>query len=300
MNGLQRGWLIAGASWTVLRHEPKLFLFPICSLVAILVMLAGTMPVMKYLHNSPTFMALDDNPKLFTLSIILLTIYVACYFFALFFNAALIFCVLRFFEGGTPSIRAGLTAAATRIPQIFCWAVIAGTVGLIIKSAGDALSKASSDRLGFIAGLIVSLVAGVLYTLWIAASYFVLPILVIEKVGPIKAVRRSVELIESRWKDVIGGEARFGLLGLLLFIPVFVIGGVLLMPGTGLNNGAFVSLVVLGSVYFVAVVLVLATLGTVFLAAVYRYATTGDAPADFNVDLVTEALRVESAKAAMT
>ena len=300
MNGLQRGWSIAGSSWIVLRQEPKLLLFPICSSAAVLAILAATAPVVALLHDWPAFMALDENTKLYAIMAALFAVYVVCYFLAMFFNAALIFCVLHVFDGGRPSIRAGLAAAVTRIPQIFCWAVVAATVGLVIKSAGDALSKAATDRLGIIAGFIVSIVAGVVYMLWIAASYFVLPILVVEKVGPITAVRKSFDLIQSRWGDVVGGEVRFGLLGLLLLIPVFTIGGVLLVPGVELSNGAMYSLLGLGGAYFVTLMLIFATLGTVFVTAVYRFATTGSVPAGFGPGLVETALRVEKAKPAKT
>ena len=49
---------------------------------------------------------------------------------SIFFNAALVRCALDCFSGREPSISVGLTAAASRLPQILGWTLLAVTVGL--------------------------------------------------------------------------------------------------------------------------------------------------------------------------
>jgi len=292
MNGLKRGWAIARESVAVLRLHPRLLIFPLLSVIAILVILAGALPVALYEGKRPAFVALDEDTRGWVVVAQVLVVYVACYFVAIFFNAALIACVIRCFETGTASIADGLKAATHRIGAIFCWAVVAGTVGLLIKAGGDALSRQAEKDLGFLAAIIVGIIVGILYMIWIAVSYFVLPVLVMEGVGPFTALKRSSSLIEARWKDVVGGEARFGLLGLLLLLPL-----VILVPILAVAFDAAGIVIGIGfTVVYIAVVgVVLSTMGTIFLAAVYKFAATGDVPEAFSAELVQTALRTKAA-----
>jgi hypothetical protein len=49
-------------------------------------------------------------------------------------------------------------------------------------------------------------------------TYFVLPVLAAERLGPIAAVRRSSAILRSKWGESLAGEARFGLIGLLFVV----------------------------------------------------------------------------------
>jgi hypothetical protein len=287
MNGFKRGWAIARESWAVLQLQPKLLVFPVCSLVAIMVILGAAVPIGIYVGRYPAFVALDDSYRTWIFTAALFVTYFACFFFAIFFNAALIACVMEYFETGTVSIKDGLAAATRRVGPIFRWSIVAATVGLAIKTAGDALSKQAEKDLGFVAGIIVALLAGAIYAVWIAMTYFVLPVLVMEGIGPIAAFKRSSSLIDARWKDVVGGEARFGVLGLVLLVPLIVVVP-FLVAGSVIAIGF--------AIVYVAVLCVLfSTMGTIFLAAVYKFALTGDFPSAFDQNLVQTALRTKSA-----
>ena len=290
MNGLKRGWAVAKESCAVLRGQPKLLTFPLCSAAAVLVLLAAAPLVAIFGVQLPRFEALTDNQQAYVAMAFLFIVYFLCFYAALFFNAALIVCVLRYFQTGRVSIGEGLAVAVARAGSIFVWAIVASTVGLAIKSISDTISKPGGRNLGFIASMIAAVVGSVVSTTWIALSYFVLPVLVVEGLGPIAALKRSAALIAARWKDVIGGEARFGLLGLLVALPLIAIAIALGFVGDAgplLAVGfAFVAIALMAVVF--------STMSTIFLAAVYSYAANGEVPPAFPPELVQTALRTKT------
>ena len=52
---------------------------------------------------------------------------------------------------------------------------------------------------------------------WSVATYFVLPVLAAEKLGPVAAVRRSSAILRSKWGKSLAGETWFGLLSFVFF-----------------------------------------------------------------------------------
>ena len=129
---------------------------------------------------------------------------------AIFFNVALIHCALRALAGEEPSIRGGLKAAVALLPQILGWALVATTIGIVLNMITDTLK----EYLGFLGGLL----GGLLEFSWAVITYFVVPVLVTEKVGPITAVKRSASILRAKWGESLAGEARIGLLGVLFFL----------------------------------------------------------------------------------
>ena len=65
--------------------------------------------------------------------VIAFAFYVFSYFVIIFFNSALVFAAHERLAGGDPNIRSGLSGATQSIVTIFMWAVVAGTVGLILN-----------------------------------------------------------------------------------------------------------------------------------------------------------------------
>ena len=146
---------------------------------------------------------------------------------AIFFNVALIHCALRAHAGETAPIRGGLAAAVGLLPQILGWAFVATTVGVMLNMITDALK----NYLGFLG----SLLGGLLELSWAVITYFVVPVLVTEKVGPVTAVKRSAAILRSKWGESLAGEARIGLLGALFFLLVGA--GLLRRPGARAEQG---------------------------------------------------------------
>jgi hypothetical protein len=282
-----RGWGIAKASWAVVKLHPKLLLFPIFSGLAFVALLAAIgLSVFAGSKNQAVRQLVEglqpDQPILYVL---LFAFYFACTFIIIFFNAALIFCALQSFAGKEPSLRAGLATAAGRLPQILAWTFVAATVGLLL----NALQSFLKDRLGFLGALI----GGIAETAWAVVTYFVVPVVVVDGVGPIEAVRRSSAILKRTWGEAVGGEGGLGLISFFFFLPVVLLFGLLGSAGIGVwaSPPVAIALIAAVGVYLLALVVVFTALGTIFRTGAYIYATTGQAPSAMDPALLQGAFR---------
>ena len=291
---IERGWAMAKASFAVLRDYPKLVVLPVLSAAALI--LAMVILFGLFMAGAGGFAAagllvkdLDEtvgNNKVLTGAGVIL----AGWLFtsvSLYFNAALVFCVLRAFNGQRPSIREGLATAAGRLPQIIGWAFVAAVIGFAINMIQQTLK----DKLGFLG----SLLGGLFDFAWAAVTYFVLPVLVVEGLGPVGAVKRSSSILKQTWGEAATGSVGLGAVGFLLCVPAFLVIALGIFLSASFGSGGFaVALFPLAFVYIVAVMTVMGTLGTVFQTGLYVYATTGKAP--FDETLVRAAFQPKQAK----
>jgi hypothetical protein len=284
---MKTGWNLGLQSFGVLRHDKELVLFPLMSGAACLLVLTSfALP----LWNTPYFRQFFDaqdhqapqNPIVY---VILFAFYVINYFVIVFFNAALVSCALKRLAGGDPTVGYGIKQAMARLPQIAAWAVVSGTVGLVLK-----MIESKSDKIG---QLIASLVgAG-----WAIATYFVVPILVVEQVGPWQAFKRSTSLIRHTWGEALVGNMGTGLLVMLGMIPgflSFVIGIVLFAANQPIAGGIFFGL---GAIWIALVSLVGTAVQSILLTALYLYAADGTTPPQFDENLLKQAFGSKKAKA---
>jgi hypothetical protein len=286
-----RGWGIAKASWAVVKLHPKLLLLPIFSGIAFMLLMAAIGLSVFAGAKSDYIRHLMDNvqsgdPVVYAL---LFAFYFACTFIIVFFNAALIFCALQSFAGKEPSLRAGLATAAGRLPQILAWTFVAATVGLIL----NALQSFLKDKLGFLGALL----GGIAEVAWAVVTYFVVPVVVVDGVGPIEAVKRSSAILRRTWGEAIGGEGGLGLISVLFFLPVVLLFGVLGTAGIGVwaSPPVAVALIAIVAVYVLALVVIFTALGTIFRTGTYIYATTGQAPSSMDPALLQGAFRKKDA-----
>ena len=285
---LSRGWAMAKASFAVLKRYPRLTILPMISgavlwLVVGLIILS-MVPVV--VTGKADALAQNSTGQVAFYAAFFVALYVLTVI-AVFFNVALIFCALRCHAGQEPSIRDGLKVAAGRLPQILGWALVSATVGVAL----NALESMLKENLGFLG----SLIGGLFEFGWTVVSYFVLPVLVVEGLGPIAALRRSSAILRSKWGESLAGEARFGLLGILFFLQallLFFIGLALsLSYGPTALAGLGPILMTLGLLYGIAIVVVLQALSIIFQSGVYLYATTGQVPPSLDPELVEGTFR---------
>ena len=157
--------------------------------------------------------------------------------------------------------------------------VLAALLGTVLRMI--------SERSGLLGRIVIGLVG----MAWAIASYFAVPAVVLEGVGPITAVKRSVETLRANWGESLYIAVGFSLVGgliLFLAIPAMLIGGVMVgyafidrgedSVGIGVLGG-IVCLVGVGTA--IGWSILEGTLKGITQAALYRFAKTDEVPDGF-------------------
>ena len=262
-------------SWRVLMQDRRMILFPLMA-VATLVVVIGAFSAMAAatgsfdrLNTAASGAETEATAADMMLSGVMLF---AAYFIVMFFNAALVATAMERLRGRPASIGYGLSKAGSHVPALIGWAIIAATVGLIL----NALRGRTDNFLGQIA---VSIVGGV----WAYMTFFVVPVLVVEGLGPIAAVKRSGALLKSTWGNQVTANFGFMLIyigaALISFIPAALLFAV--SPFLGIAVGAVLVALAMGTVQ---------ALEGIFKAALYDFAT-GSVPTGFDQSTLRSAYR---------
>ena len=184
-------------SWRVLMLDRELILFPVMS-VAAMVLLAVAIFAGGLLGGAFGLAEEGGEGSGGDLALGLVLAFGSS-FIVIFFNAALVAAALERLRGGDPNVASGLKAASAHIPQILGWALITTIVTLILQALRDR---------GGIAGQVASMLGGIA---WSLATFFVIPLLVAEGIGPIEAIRRSSSLLRDTWGRQIAASFGFGI-----------------------------------------------------------------------------------------
>ena len=121
---------------------------------------------------------------------------------------------------------------------------------------------------------------------WRLVTFLVIPVLVIEDVGPIDGLKRSGTLFKKTWGENVAASVGFGLLGLALIIPAVIVAGLLIAT-------EIVTLMVIGVVaaivWVIGSVVVVSALSGIFQTALYLYAVNDQVPEGFNQEALAGA-----------
>lgn len=249
---LRRGWHLTKVSFTVLRSDPEILALP-----AIAGVLLAALWIGSYIGLLAPLLAAPSAVLIFAV----LGLYIATYFVIIWFNAAIIEMATIRFNGGDPTIMDGLRKAGSKSHRIFQWAIIAGTVGLIL----NILRQIARDNNNFLGQILASIAA----TAWNVLTFFVVPIAVYRDVGPIDAIKQSGSLMKRTFGSSVGAMAATGLLFLLIGLP-----GMLLI---WLGGGSLV-LSTIGIVWILAVTALSTAVNGILVAACYKLANEGVMP----------------------
>jgi hypothetical protein len=200
--------------------------------------------------------------------------YVVTYFVGIFFQSAVVAGATQRLRGGDPTIGSSLSAAADRVVQILGWAIIAATVGTLlqlIRGRGRIVER---------------LVAGFLGAAWSLATFFVVPVLVLEDEPVSGLFGRSLSLMQDRWGEGVIGTVG---LGFVSFVCWLLLGAIVWAVGGSLHQ--IIAAIVIGAVGGVTLIAAFSALNGIYIAALYHYATTGSAAPGFDSDTLQGAFR---------
>lgn len=276
-----RSWALMKASAAMLRSDKALLTFPLLSGLCSLVVAASFLiPVALAVLADGAHLEGQAHRWSMATYLVLFAFYLVQYFVIVFFNTALAGCALKHLRGEPTSLSDGLAIARSRWASILGYALIAATVGLFLR--------ALQERLGLIGRLVV----GLLGLAWTVATFLVVPVLASQDVGPVDAVKRSVELLKRTWGENLIGKGGIGAAFGLLMFGVLALGGVFaFVSATHGWMALLVADLVLAGLAVLGLALVQAALSGIYSAALYRYATEGHPPAGFDGVLLREAFQ---------
>ncbi len=271
-------WSMIKASFKVLQSDKELIVFPIFSALAMLVLTA--------LFAVPMFFSgflevVSTRGMQFADYLVLFLFYLLQYLIIFLSNTALVAAAMIRLRGGDPTVADGIKVAFDKIVPIFLYALIAATVGMLLSAAkreGKVLTNIIISIIGFV---------------WTVATFLVVPILAMEDVGPIEAIKRSVMYLKKTWGEQLVGSfsisAVFNLaIFLVILLTVFAV--MFLLQMTSLLWPA----VVIGLIAALVVMMIglaSTTLNGIYTAAVYQYASTGETGSFFDKETIQQAFR---------
>ena len=262
MGRFARSWELVKLCWTVLRQDRELVVFPIVSAISVLFVTASFVVPGFF---TGFWQGVSDDGASVGLYALIVLFYLVEYLVIVFFNAALVSAAIMRLKGDDPTLGDGLRGAWSHIGAILGYAAIAATVGLVLQ--------ALRERAG-IAGVIVAALGGMA---WNIITFLVIPVLVVEDIGPVAAIKRSAGLLKKTWGEQIIGNAGIGLVFGLLGLAAAVVGvafGVLLMSAASAVLGIAVIAVAVIAIMVISVLG--ATLRGIYAAVLYQYAVGGE------------------------
>lgn len=274
---LATGWTLGKQCLQVILNDKTLLLFPILSGIASLGYLAaiyfgvGPQQIAELLRSAGAYKQSGEVPA--AAISVALGLYFGLALITVFFNVALVGCARISMEERDSTLVDGLRVAMAHLGSILVWALLSGTVGLLL--GGLEKGKRSGN-----------IIRSLLGVAWTTLTYFVLPVLVVEKVNVFSSMGRSVKLIKSTWGEGLGGRFSLGWITFLLVLPVMLLFAFL--P----RGGEIAPLIFVPVAAYIAFTVILSQAAKQVLTVVlYRYATANEIPKGFDRAVIQSALQ---------
>lgn len=265
MTRIRNSWELFKTSWGVLRSDKTLAAIPAISAVVSLIALAG-FGGLFYALGIDTGSEKEGTEAIDAIGYVIAAItYVVFAFITVYFQAALVAGANERLEGGDATVGKSIGAASAKLHRILPWALVTATVSFIISQL---------ERQGFIG----QIVGNLLGMAWNVLTFLTIPIIMLEDVGPIAALKRSGTLFKQTWGENLVAQAGFGLFGFLLFLPALGVAALGIATGSGVVAGVAIGIAV---AWIAIVMVVLSALSGIYRTALYRYAVDSKTPQAF-------------------
>ncbi len=284
---LRASFLLFKESWRFLRADKELLLVPILSLFFSLILFGLWTTIISVLGGPVTDFMQDEVAMQTSEYVYLFGIYVTAAFSLALAQAITVHIVYVRAHGGNASLGDGIARAFANLGSLFIWSIITSTVGMILRTI--------SER----SALIGKLVTALLGAAWAILTFFVIPIMVLDKKNAFAAIPTSTQLFKKTWGETLVANVTLGLIFMVAHLVVlasFI--GLLIYAGSTLN-----SILLIMSIVGVAVWLILATvihsaLEGILKTLLYIYAAENVVPSNFNKELL-ESMLVRNSSSVM-
>jgi hypothetical protein len=294
---ISRSWRIFKNSLAVLSQNKKLVIFPILSttfLVAIALIIFGS-AASFFMLNENAGMHLQnlterrqvkthavstasasqteaeaDNQETITEKAggiaVLFVAYFISIFLATFFNVAFFSEIFHGLQGEPVFIARGFKFALSKAGSIAMWALLAASVGTLLKLL--------EERLGWLGQIVVRLIG----LAWNIVTIFAVPVIICEEdsKNPLKNLKRSAGIIKETWGESLVGFLGISAISTLLLLPIILTAAVLGIVAVFLQNFWALGAVIVIAIVSIAIIsMLLGIAQKIYIASLYLYATEG-------------------------
>jgi hypothetical protein len=263
MGRIGRSFQLVGQSYRILMQDKELMVLPLISGVVI-----TAVAVSFFFGFGLDGAALERGGPEMYVPVFLL--YVVTYTIGIFFQAAVVAGATERMRGGDPTVGSALSAAGRRLGPILMWAIVAATAGMIIR--------AIHDRVGFVGKIIASLAGAA----WSLATFFVVPVLVLEDRSITDSFNRSVTVFKQTWGETVAGGTGIGIAAVCAWLTLIAVVGLL----ASVVGMVALLLFAVGAVFLM---IFFSALQGIYIASLYRYATEGHTTSGFDQALLDQA-----------
>ncbi|MSO79738.1 MAG: hypothetical protein EXQ79_09060 [Acidimicrobiia bacterium] len=263
MQRLKNSWELGKISWSVLKSDRTLAWFPVLSAVVSLVVFgafAGLIAATS-IDSEGAKDSLEPMGYVFVFAA-----YIALAFVGNYFLGALVYGANQRLNGHEAKFGDSIGAANAKIHRILPWALVSATVSVVLQ--------AIEERLGWFGVLI----ARVLGAAWAVVTFLTMPVIMLEDLGPIQALKRSGHLLKQTWGENLGAQAGFSILGFVAMLPAALL---IALASSADTTGTWIVLGGIAAVWLIIVVVVLSAMSGIYRTALYRFAVDGTAPPAF-------------------
>jgi len=274
MERFKRGWKLSKQSWAVVKSDKSLVAFPIISVFAAII-------TMIIFFGGGAAMAAATGSPWGALPLVIIGAYLLTVV-GVFTSVALASCATEALEGRDTTVGQGISAARGRMKLIFAWAAVALFVGVLISIIQGLLEEV-------VGGLASAIIGGIAGVVWAVATFFVIPVIALDGLGPKEAIKTSAHVVKERWGEGVVGSSAIGLITFFVaIVPAFAIMflGFVLLGSSAVGGGL---LITIGVLVFVIALLFQTTIMAVFRVALYRYATEDQVLAGFDREALESA-----------
>jgi hypothetical protein len=251
-----RATRLLAASFSVLREDPQLLVFPAVAM-ALTFVLGALSFALSVSHGGGSRHARD---------VIFFASLVSAYpitFVSLYCGVALAAVLAGRLDGKRMTTHDGWMAAKERVGIIAAWTLVVCTVGAALRLIERYVPLGAK------------IVIAVVDLSWTLATMFAVPVLAYENLGPRDVLRRSSHIFRQRWGTQIGGIVSISVGSVFMYVPFIV----LLVAGMDTAGATGTLLVVVGGAGMFGAIAVQVAMDQVFRVFVYRSAVGLDTTA---------------------
>lgn len=249
MERIGRSFALVRQSYRILMQDRELMVLPLMSGAATIVVVLGVVFGFGIPMREPERLEAAAYGPIFL-------IYVTSYAIAIFFQAAVVAGATERMRGGDPTVGSALAAAWRRKGAILLWAIVAATVGMVLRII--------QERVAIVGKIIV----GIIGVAWTLATIFIVPVLVLEEHSTRGSFDRSVRVFRKTWGETVAGGVTLGAATICAWLTLVAVSGLTAWLAGPVAIVVFFAGAVSLSVFFSA-------LQGVYLASLFRYATEG-------------------------